>query len=329
MNDEPIDGRKLSELLQTLEQDLSQVSSRRDDIRKHVIEHHAQLSNLDDSETGEAIIEMGNNTSEGSKGSGPWKAWLAAAAAIAVLVVGAVLIRDDQSAEIDTTDTEEILEDTSTTVPPTTEAVTTTTAAPTTTESTTTTSAPPAFQGETEDDLEAGVHEVDVLGGLEFQLSETTNVLTSGNCLILHVPDTTGLFPVRASVQVALVVSSGIRPATQQPLSTIDDWLALYVDQPVPQISDETITFLGEELQGYRIDGSFTNNLLRSEAFLNCASGLEFNADLGVIPSGFGNYFVAETEDGLLLVGYGSFRAEEEELARAFFDEIIPTLTPR
>lgn len=173
---------------------------------------------------------------------------------------------------------------------------------------------------------DAGVNQVDALGGLEFELPEAATVITSGNCVIVEYPGYTGSSPFPPNFGVSLAVSSGRPPGDLVPLSTIDGWLELYGDEPAPVATGETVTFLGEELQGYEVAGAFLTEP-PAEQTVNCGSGPGIASDLSFITAPFGTEFIAETSDGLLSVGYGGFTEEENEVAREFFEQVFPTIT--
>lgn len=177
-----------------------------------------------------------------------------------------------------------------------------------------------------EEMLPAGMHELPIVGGLTFELPEATTILTSGNCVLVEAPGYLGSSPFSPAVAVSLVLFSGITELT--PISTIAEWLAIYEDQgqAVPEPIDETMSFLGQEMQGYRVDGAFLDGPPPQEVFLNCASSENVASEFGIIPAGFGAQFVAETDDGLLLVGYGGFTEDEGAMAKALFDEVAPTI---
>ena len=175
------------------------------------------------------------------------------------------------------------------------------------------------------EERDAGINQVDVIDGLEFELPEATRVITSGNCLIVEYPGYTGSSPFPPNFGVSLAVSSGRPPGDVVPLSTIEEFLELYGDEPAPVATGETLNFLGEELQAYEVAGSFLTEP-PPEQTVNCGSGPGIASDLSFIPGPFATEFIAETPDGLLSVGYGAFTEEESELAREFFEEVFPTI---
>ena len=178
----------------------------------------------------------------------------------------------------------------------------------------------------TSEQRDTGVNQVDVLGGLEFELPESTTVTTSGNCLFIEVPGYTGSSPFPPTIGASLVVSSGLTQVGLEPLRTIEDWLALYGDEPAPQPTGETLTFLDEELQEYEIAGAFTTGPPPQESVQNCGSAPDIASDIAFLNAPFGTDFIAETPDGLLSVGYGGFTPEEAELSREFFERVFPTI---
>ena len=176
---------------------------------------------------------------------------------------------------------------------------------------------------------DAGINQVDPLGGLEFELLDMTTVVTSGNCLLIEIPGYTGSSPFVPNIGVSLIVSSGLPPGDVVPLSTIDEFLALYGDEPAPQATGQTLNLLGEELQAFEVEGAFAGGPPPRESLLNCGSRPGVSSDFGFINAPYGTEFVAETEDGLLTAGFGAFTPEEAEMARELFEQVIPTVTSR
>lgn len=129
MTDEPMDDRRASELLRKLEQDRTQKSAYRDEIRAQVLDHYDQLQGRknDRGEPGDLVVEMH---------PGPAVAevpvrqrltiWLGAAAAVSLIAVGAWIVISDNNAVLDTASPADVpttigeasTETTSTTLPP-------------------------------------------------------------------------------------------------------------------------------------------------------------------------------------------------------------------
>lgn len=240
---------------------------------------------------------------------------------------------DDTDAAVETEDTETEEET------PTTTADTTTTTA----ESTTTTEAaieePEADESAastgvetseiepfTVEQRDAGLNQVDALGGLEFELAEATTVIAGGNCVFIQLPGYTGASPFPPALLLGLIVSTGMPPVDLEPISTIEEWLALYGDEPAPRPTGETVTFLDEELAGYEIAGAFPDGPPPAESFLNCGSAPGIASEAAFLNAPFGTDFVAETPDGLLFVGFGGFTPDEAALGGELFDQVLPTL---
>ena len=173
--------------------------------------------------------------------------------------------------------------------------------------------------------FEAGQNDIDVLGGVGFELSEETPGIVGGNCVGFVVPDYTGSSPFPPTAIVGRVVLSGLTDTS--PISTVDEWILLYGDQPAPVATGESISLFGEELAGYRVEGPFTDGPPPNPSFLNCATDSESTSEFAFLPSPFADVFIAETDDGLLIAYGGGFTADEAADARALFDTIIPTLT--
>lgn len=174
--------------------------------------------------------------------------------------------------------------------------------------------------------LSEGENELNIFGGIQIALEAATEGIVSNDCAALFLPEYTGSSPFAPAAIFGRVSFSG--QTNPVPISTIDAWLALYGDQPTPQATEETITFLGEELAGYRVEGPFSDGPPPEPSWLNCASGPDAVSELAFMPSPFADVFVAETDEGLLTVYGGAFTPEEATQARAFLDALLPTITP-
>ncbi len=104
MTDEPLDDRRASELLRKLEQDRTQKSARRDEIRAQVLDHYDQLHDVDDEsrEPDDLIVEMGPAPVVEVPVRQRLTIWLGAAAAIVAIVLGAWIVTRDSNLALDT-----------------------------------------------------------------------------------------------------------------------------------------------------------------------------------------------------------------------------------
>lgn len=177
-----------------------------------------------------------------------------------------------------------------------------------------------------QDLLQAGTHEVDALGGIEFTLPDSTRIFTSGDCLIIESPNYVGSSPFGPTFAISRVVSSGTLENGTQPLATIEDWIALYGDEPAPQPNGKSITVLGQELSGFDVAGAFPGGPPPPDSVLNCASSSETVSELWFLQAPLGEVFAAETDDGVMFADAGAFTEDELVTAREFFDEMIPSV---
>lgn len=112
MTDGSSDDRQASELLRSLERDRSRVSSRRDNIREQVLDHYDQLRRLQ-TETGgdgdsDLVIQLESAKGPGQPSTRGLGFWLAAAAAAAIVAVGAWLVVSDDRMALDTASPQDV-----------------------------------------------------------------------------------------------------------------------------------------------------------------------------------------------------------------------------
>lgn len=169
----------------------------------------------------------------------------------------------------------------------------------------------------------AGPAEFPVLGGIQFELPEASRVIQGTGCILIEQPGYTGGSPYGPNVKLAGVVATG--GTTPVPISTIDEWLALYEGQPEPTPNGETLNVLGLELQGYSIDGAFLAPP-PDDRWLNCTANPGAVSALVFLPSGHEEVYLAETDDALVVIGAGGYTEDEYEEVRPMFDQIVSTL---
>ena len=172
--------------------------------------------------------------------------------------------------------------------------------------------------------LPAGPAEFPVLGGIEFELPEAARALQTSGCVLVEQPDYAGGSPFNPYVVVAGVVASGRN--TPVPISTIDDWIGLYDGRPGPTPNGETLNALGLELEGYTSQGAFLDGPPPDHRFLNCSAEAGTVASLAFLPGGYGEVYIAETDEALVIVATDAFTADEMEGVRPMFDQIASTL---
>lgn len=192
-------------------------------------------------------------------------------------------------------------------------------------------SAPADTDGETtiQEDIDvlalpAGPAEFPILGGIELDLPEASRVMQGTGCIIIDQPGYTGGSPFPPGVGVAGVVASGFSVPT--PISTIDEWLALYEGQPEPTPNGETLNVLGLELEGYTVDGAYSDGPPPDNRFLNCTANAGSASALAFLPSNQSEVYVAETDDALVVINVGAFTADEFDGVKPMFDQIVSTL---
>ena len=110
MTDEPNDDRKITELLRMMEQDGSQTSRNREDIREQVLGHYDQLRDIDDHDSNphETEIEVLVGFDDAAQAQSRWTAWVAAAVAIAIVSIGIFLLTNNNPDSLDTARREDI-----------------------------------------------------------------------------------------------------------------------------------------------------------------------------------------------------------------------------
>lgn len=109
MTNEPYDDRQARELLRGLEQDNTQVSARREEIRQRMLDHYDNVRELQgDNESGDLIVNLGPASGTSDQSRPQWWIWLGAAAAMAVVLVGAALFTNRGGGELDTASPQEV-----------------------------------------------------------------------------------------------------------------------------------------------------------------------------------------------------------------------------
>lgn len=159
----------------------------------------------------------------------------------------------------------------------------------------------------------AGEATFPALGGVSMTLPAEYFVKQAGDCLAVEL-DYEGESPFAPNVQIVRSNSFGMEIGG---LTSIEDVLDLYGDEFRPQPTGETITALGEELEGYRVDGADEPELSR---MIDCGANQE------VIFGPQAEVFMLEADEGILIVAADAFTEDEMADARALLDQIAPTL---
>ena len=185
--------------------------------------------------------------------------------------------------------------------------------------------AEPEFEEATFETLEAGTTPIEVFGGIQVELPQELELISGGGCVALEAvdPQTTSRF--NPAILMADVFMSGGLVTT--PISTVDEFLALYGEQPAPEPTGETMTVLGVEFDGYRVENTYADGPPPDPNFLNCTTDADRNVEFWFLPAVYADIYVAETADGLRFINAVGFTEEEQQIARELFDQIIPTIT--
>ena len=171
----------------------------------------------------------------------------------------------------------------------------------------------------------AGSDTIDVLGGINIELPQEVRVIAGGGCVALEPTDVSTSSPFNPSIVMADVMMSGGLVTT--PIATVEEFLALYGDQPTPEPTGETVSVLGQELNGYRVENAYPDGPPPDPNFLNCTTDPDGFVEFWFLPAVYSDIFIAETDAGLRVVTASGFTEGEQQLARELFDQVIPTLT--
>jgi len=172
--------------------------------------------------------------------------------------------------------------------------------------------------------LPAGPATLPILGGLEEDLPGDTPVIAGVSCAILDVSGYAGASPFPPYVLVSESSFSG--HLQHEPMTTVEQFLALYGDQPAPVPTGETLEVLGLSLDGYRVENAYPTGPPPDENLINCSNDPAVISDLSVLPAVYSDIWIAETDAGLFMIAASAFDAEEQIEARSMLDAIVPTL---
>ena len=177
-------------------------------------------------------------------------------------------------------------------------------------------------------ELDPGAATFTAAGGFTVELPQGFQTLESQNCLVLFDATYTGRSPFPPTL--AFGVSGFLGRNVLTAFSTPEEWFAAYENagEPVPTPTNETISLLGEEFDGFRIDGAFADVDITDLATLSCATDSETLSDLQLFTAPYADVFTAATDDGLLVAIAHAFTEEEQLVARDLFDAILPTIEP-
>ena len=171
----------------------------------------------------------------------------------------------------------------------------------------------------------AGSITIDAIGGINVDLPQEVRQIAGGGCVALEPADLSTTSPFNPSMMIADVIMSGFLVTT--PIATVEEFLALYGDQPTPEPTGETLSLLGQELEGYRVENAYPDAPPPDPNFLSCTADPDGFVEFAFLPAVYSDVFIAETDEGLRVVSASGFTEEEQQLARELFDQVIPTLT--
>ena len=163
-------------------------------------------------------------------------------------------------------------------------------------------------------------------GGLSVELPQPMAALHSQNCVVLLDATYTGRSEFEPAVAIGITGYLGRNSLTA--FSTAQEWFAEYeiAGEPKPASTNETISFLGVELDGFRVEGAFIDGGPVEPATLSCATDGETLSDLQLFTAPFSDVFTAATDDGLLVVIANGFTEDEQLVARELLDAMLPTI---
>ena len=161
-------------------------------------------------------------------------------------------------------------------------------------------------------------------GGIAAEFPQAVQTFTSTRCLVAVEADYSGDSPFAPGIAIGSVSYLGRNRLT--PLTSVEQWFAGYEGQPAPVETGETITVLGYELDGYRIEGAFVDEPTGEDSTLSCAVDAQNNSDLQIFAAVYSDLYIGETDDGFLVVTANGFTAEEQEFGRDLLDAVLPTL---
>lgn len=184
--------------------------------------------------------------------------------------------------------------------------------------------APRPFEAVT---LPAGINQLPVLGGVQFELPATAKALVDPNCLLIFEPFVTSL-GARESGMFIGELGTSRRDTTLTPLETIEQWSSLVEAQlgSAPEPTGETRELFGTTLTGFEFDGvPFFGEGEQVPDLFGCGTQ-DAPAFLEIFPAGFEEWFVGERNGALLVVTSGGNTAEFAERNHEFRNDLLDTI---
>lgn len=167
--------------------------------------------------------------------------------------------------------------------------------------------------------IPAGVSTVPALGGLQFEMLDDRFVFQEQNFVRFDSnADADGLFPPSAFVALVHQFANGeIVDGVNGFVNALDSYGTL-------TLSGDRIDLLGSTLVGYEFVDGTDPEVLPPVAFSSAPAGGASN--YAWAPNPFATLYLADTPDGVLVIGYDGFSLLEQLLGKAVFDEVVPTL---
>ena len=175
--------------------------------------------------------------------------------------------------------------------------------------------------------LPAGTNTLPSFGGVQFDLPDASRFLVEDDCFLTFEPSSADLGPRLAQLYIGEFGASE-RQGELNELRTIDQWIELITNElgEPPEETGETRELFGQTLTGFRFDDApFLGQADAIPELLVCGQ-IDSPGFIRVFPLGFEEWFVAETEDSLLVVVSGGPTPEVANDVHELRDQILPTL---
>ena len=175
--------------------------------------------------------------------------------------------------------------------------------------------------------LPAGTNTLPSFGGVQFDLPDASRFLVEDDCFLTFEPSSADLGPRLAQLYIGEFGASE-RQGELNELRTIDQWIELITNElgEPPEETGETRELFGQTLTGFRFDDApFLGQADAIPELLVCGQ-IDSPGFIRVFPLGFEEWFVAQTEDSLLVVVSGGPTPEVANDVHELRDQILPTL---
>ena len=175
--------------------------------------------------------------------------------------------------------------------------------------------------------LPAGTTTLPSLGGVQFDLPNTSRFLIEGDCFVIYEPSSADLGPRLAQLYIGEFGFSRQQGELTE-LRTIDQWIELVTDAlgESPEETGETRELFGQTMTGFRFEDSpFFGRTGSMPEVLNCGQ-IDSPGFIATFPLGFEEWFLAETGDSLLVVVSGGSTPDVADDVHELRDQILPTM---